>query len=109
MNIIKKVKDERKGAHNSIIHAVVTAYLNTVQSVWLRVSVLPQIIWKESDLKLRVLEAVREERRARGWSARGLAGVTRCDSEHIGSQGGCYFTLQSHSLPPFLVPRDILI
>lgn len=35
----------------------------------------------------------------RGWSAKGLAGVTRCDSEHIGSQGGCYFTLQSHSPP----------
>lgn len=42
----------------------------------------------------------------RGWSAKGLAGVTRCDSEHIGSQGGCYFTLQSHSPP---VPQDILI
>lgn len=32
--------------------------------------------------------------------------MTRCDSEHIGSQGGCYFTLQSHSPP---VPQDILI
>lgn len=41
-----------------------------------------------------------------GWSAKGLAGVTRCDSEHIGSQGGCYFTLQSHSPP---LPQDILI
>lgn len=40
------------------------------------------------------------------WSAEGLAGVTRCDSEHIGSQGGCYFTLQSHSPP---VPQDVLI
>jgi len=48
----------------------------------------------------------RSRERKRGWSARGLAGVTRCDSEHIGLQGGCYFTLQSHSAP---IPQDILI
>lgn len=42
-----------------------------------------------------------------GWQdAEGLVEVTRCHSEHIGSQGGCYFALQSHS-PPVL--QDILI
>lgn len=48
------------------------------------------------------------EERERGGclGAKGLAGVTRCDSEHIGLQGGCYFTLQSHSPS---VPQDILI